>query len=193
VIRAACAAAIVALAMLAWMLRHTNGHTAIAFSFLGHGSLALAVGLYAYAMWGPIRMSEEETELYHLVFSSLGRRDFARIAALGNWENFSPGDALVRKGQRTNRIWVLLRGRVRYEVDGQEIGSVGPGEIVGATVAFADAVAWGDAIASETVRCLEWATGPLETQLKDKPGVRAALQAIISQDLAQKIQQLTRH
>jgi CRP/FNR family cyclic AMP-dependent transcriptional regulator len=190
--RATCTAAIVALAVLAWMLVYTDGQTAITFSFLGHGSLALALGLYAYATWGPVRMSKEEAALYRLVFSSLRRRDFARIAAFGNWEDFSLGDALIRKGESPDRIWVLLRGRVRYEVDGQEIGSVGPGEIVGASVAFADAVAWGDAIASEPVRCLEWTTGTLETQLENRVEVRAALQAIISQDLAHKIQQLAR-
>lgn len=190
-IRIACAAAILALAVLVVMLSRTDASTAIAFALVGHGSLALAVGLYVYSTWGPVRMSEEEAKLYRLVFSSLGRREFVKIAALGRWQDFSPGDRLIRNGQRPERVWVLLRGRVRYEVDGEEIGSVGPGEIVGTTVALNNTEAWGDAIASEPGRSLAWEIGPLEKVLQNKPEVRAALQAIVSQDLARKIQRLT--
>lgn len=190
-IRAACAASLLALSLLAWMLSDTDGHTAIAFSFVGHGSLALAVGLYAYATWGPVRMSGEEAELYKLAFSSLPRRDFVKIAALGRWEEFSPGDRLIRSGERVDRVRVLLRGRVRAEVNGAEVGSVGPGELVGSTPALTDTEAWGDAVAIEPGRALSWEVGSLEALLEGKPELRSALQGIVSRDLALKLQRLT--
>ncbi len=191
-IRLACALALFALALLVSMLAKTEASTAISFSFLAHPALALAIGLYVYLTWGPVRMSDEEKELYKLSFSALERRDFVQLAASGRWEDIPAGEKIFRKGDRPDSVWVLLRGRIAAEADGERLGELGPGGIAGATMIVTREPSPVDAIAIERCRALVWHVETVEKLLERKPKVRAALQAAVSLDLARKVQTLAK-
>ncbi len=189
-IRAACALTLFALAFLVAMLVRTDASTAIGLSFLGAPALALAIGLYAYFALGPVRMSTDEMGLYELAFSSLAKRDFLRLVALGAWQDVQPGARLIRKGDRPDIVWVLLRGRVAWEVDGRTVGELGPGQIVGSSLVLTGEESTGDAVAAEPARALAWPVETLGRVLEKRLRMRAAFQAIVSQDLARKVQML---
>jgi CRP-like cAMP-binding protein len=192
VIRLACGLALVALALLVAMLANTEASTAISFSFIAHPALALAIGLYVYLTWGPVRMSDDEQELYELSFSALGRRDFVQLAASGRWEDIPAGEKLFRVGDRVDSVWVLLRGVIAAEVDGERLGELGPGGSAGTTMIVTREPSPIDAIAIEPCRALVWHVETVMRLLEKKPNVRAALQGAVSLDLARKVQALTK-
>ena len=170
--------------------RKTEASTAISFSFLAHPALALAIGLYVYLTWGPVRMSDDEQEIYDLAFSALGRRDFVRLAASGSWEDIPAGEKLFRKGDRPDSVWLLLRGKIAAEADGERLGELGPGGIAGATMAVTEEPSSVDAIALEPCRALVWNVETVKRLLESRPEARAAVQGAVSLDLAKKIQAL---
>ena len=189
-IRLACALALFALALLVAMLAKTEASTAISFSFLAHPALALAIGIYVYVTWGPVRMSDEEKEVYELSFSSLKPRDFVRLVASGRWEDIPAGKKIFRKGDRPDRVWLLLRGKIVAEANGERLGELGPGGIAGATMIVTQGPSPADAIAIEPCRALIWQVETVEQLLQREPNVRAAFQGALSLDLARKVQTL---
>ena len=91
-IRVVALLVLVALATQIAMLADTNAGTAILFSFLGSGVLGLAIALYAYSRWRPVRMSADERALYDLAFRDLGAREFVDLVVLGSWDEAEPGE-----------------------------------------------------------------------------------------------------
>ena len=187
-IRLACALVLAALALLVAMLTNTEASTAIAFSFVAHPLLGLAIGLYVYFSWGPVRMSEDEKELHQLTFSSLDPREYVRLAAAGSWQDIPAGEKIFRSGDRPDSVWVLLRGKIAAEKDGERLGEVGPGGIAGATMAVTAEPSPVDAITIEPCRVLVWHVETVAQLLEKRPKVRAALQAAVNLDLARKVQ-----
>ena len=190
-IRVACALVLLSLATLLAMITRTEASTAIAFSFVGHGTLALALGLYAYYLWGPVRMRPEERGLYDLAFASLEPREFLNLVALGTWEDASPGERIISTGERPDHLRVLLSGKVSWKIQGGAAGELAPGQLIGSAIVVAQEPSRGEAVAVEPCRMLSWNIKTVELVLDKKPRVRAALQAIVSQDLARKVQTLT--
>jgi CRP-like cAMP-binding protein len=190
-IRALCALVLGSLALLIAMLLKTEASTAIPFSFLAMPVLALAIALYAYYTWGPVRMNDEERRLYELAFSSLEQRDFVRLVALGTWQDAQRGEKLIHTGEHPEVVRVLLSGKVSLQVAGETLGELGPGRLVGSALILTDEPSQGDVIAVEPTRVLAWPTETLGRVLEKKPRVRSALQAIVSEDLARKVQALS--
>ncbi len=191
-IRLACALVLVSLATLVAMIARTEASTAILFGFVGHGSLALGIAAYAWHLWGPVEMSEDERRLYELAFSTLDRREFLKLVVLGEWEDAQAGEKVVRKGQSPDHIRVLLRGRIGIDVDGERIGELEPGQLVGTAFVIAEEPSWADGVALEPCRMLSWHVGTIDAVIAKRPQVRATLNAIVSKDLATKLQTLTR-
>jgi putative ABC transport system ATP-binding protein len=147
----------------------------------------LGIGLYVYFSWGPVRMTDDEQELHRLTFSSLDRREFVRLAAAGRWEDIPAGEKIFRKGDRPDSVWVLIRGKIAAENDGERLGELQPGGFAGATMAMTAEPSPVDAITIEPCRALVWDVETVARLVEKKPKVRAALQGAVSLDLARKV------
>ena len=86
---------------------------------------------------------------------------------------------------------MLLSGAVSFEVAGEEIARLGPGQMIGSTFILIDTEAWGDGRVVEPVRYMSWPITTLQRVLEKKPRLRATLNAIVSRDLAEKLRSLT--
>ncbi len=189
-IRLACAVTLVSLVPLFAMLFRTDASTAIPFSFLGHGALGLAIAILAWHLWRPARLSDEERALHQRSFASLSPRDFAYLVALGVWRDSGSGEALTRAGEPVRDVHVLASGSVSVSAQGQRIGTLGPGQMVGAASIFGDEEAPAQAVTEEQTRSLSWSVTALRAALDGKPSLRAALQAIVIEDLSTKLRSL---
>ena len=175
---------------IATMLR-TDADTAIPFSFVGHPALAIGIGLYAYDMFRPVQMSADERSLWTLAFHDLRPKDYLRLVALGHWREAQPGDVLVGAHQSISEVLVLLEGTVVFRVDGRDVGNVRPGQLVGTSVVLTGTESWGEAVAAERCRYLALPVADVGPALERFPEARAALQGIVSRDLAEKLRTVT--
>lgn len=65
------------------------------------------------------------------LFSSLSRRDLARIARLGQAVDHPPGKAVVAEGRRGIAFHLILEGSADVEIGGRPRGRLGAGDYFG--------------------------------------------------------------
>ena len=65
------------------------------------------------------------------LFESVSERDIKRLAETLKERAFSEGDAIVTQGEGGVGFFVIGEGTVEYSVDGERVGSGGPGDYFG--------------------------------------------------------------
>ncbi len=190
-IRLSAALVAAALGMALWLMLETDAQAATAFTFVGGPMLGAGVALYFWSLIRPVHMTPDEQALYDLVFSDLRQRDFVRIARLGEWRSAGSGDLLMRRGEELGAVLVLLSGRVAIEREGEPIGEIGPGEMIGSAAILIGEEAWGNAVVREPCRYLMLPVASVQPWIEKNPPARIALQATVSRDLAEKLRRMT--
>ena len=74
--------------------------------------------------------------------------------------------------------------------DGQVLGELGAGDIVGSALVLSGAPAEVDAVTVEPVRALRWDVATLQRYLEADPETRIGVQRSLAHDLAAKLQRL---
>jgi CRP-like cAMP-binding protein len=87
-------------------------------------------------------------------------------------------------------VSLIVSGTVRLTKDGQSIGVLGAGQIVGSALILSGLQADVEAIVEIRVRAMRWKIGTLERYLNANPDTRTAMQRHISRDLAMKVEHL---
>jgi CRP/FNR family transcriptional regulator, cyclic AMP receptor protein len=65
------------------------------------------------------------------LFNGLSRRDLERLAEITDEVDVKPGRKLTTEGDTAHVAYVIVSGTAAITVDGQQVGMVGPGEMVG--------------------------------------------------------------
>jgi CRP/FNR family transcriptional regulator, cyclic AMP receptor protein len=65
--------------------------------------------------------------------TTLGVRDLARLAPLFDDVRIDAGEVLVREGQPTHELVLIVEGSAELSRGGNPVGAVGPGEFLGET------------------------------------------------------------
>ena len=65
------------------------------------------------------------------VFSQLEPHELSRLAALATEESYAVGTKLVRQGDYSTELYVIEEGTAAIIRDGQQLDTVGPGDIIG--------------------------------------------------------------
>jgi len=190
VIRLSALFILIGLATVIAVMLRTEADTAIAFTFAGQGSIGLGILVYVIHLLRPVRMSDDEHRLYELAFTDMERRDFVEFARLGEWRDAGPGESLIASGQEVTEALVLLEGSLSFRVEGEEVGVVGAGELLGTATILNREPAFGDAITLERCHYLALPVEPLQAHLANKPKARIALAAVVSRDLAEKLKRV---
>jgi CRP/FNR family transcriptional regulator, cyclic AMP receptor protein len=76
---------------------------------------------------------DEKLELLKSVplFAGFGGRELTRVGMLADVVDLPAGRVLMRQGETGREMFVIVRGRAEIERDGQVIGEVGDGGILG--------------------------------------------------------------
>jgi hypothetical protein len=138
----------------------------------------------------PIQLSADEAEVRRLVFPDLAPREALRVMNLGSWADPTMGERLIERGKSVDAISVILRGRVQVSLEGRVLGELGPGGIVGSSLALSGAPAEVDAVTVEPARTLRWGVPTLNRYLDSKPETRNVIQRQLALDLASKVHHL---
>lgn len=135
----------------------------------------------------PVRLSPEEQALYDLAFRGLRPREFLSLAMLGEWVDAREGTPVLRAGTPVQEVGIAISGRVAIEREGERIGELAPGQMIGVTMALTGQPSPADARFTSPGRYMRWPLPALRAFLDRRPEMRNAVRALIKQDLARKL------
>lgn len=138
----------------------------------------------------PVELSADETALFNLAFASIDKRKFALLASLGEWRVGQPGEPIFKQGERVAEIIVPISGKISARLEGEDLPSVGPGQLVGTTATLLGGTAPCDAFFDQPTRYIAWPVNSAQDILVQDLELRGQIQDIVNKDLAGKINQL---
>ena len=189
--RLASAMIAIAGAVTGWLGWHAAGYMAIPVA-----ALVVIVGL-AQSLGGVIadgraELSEDEESFASGPLAGLGRAEVRRFLDQGMWVSGRTGDVLTREGDPVGALTWLASGSAEVIAHGTQVGTVGPGQLVGeATILSTEP-------ATATVRLTEdahfWCAPAkaLTAYLAAQPRTRAALERGFSISLKDKLRNMNR-
>ena len=153
-----------------------------------------AINLYQisriYLERRPVVLSPDEQRLYALAFQSLRPREFVSLTLVGEWKDATAGDKILVEGEPVSRVCVAISGRADVHKQGQRIGTLEPGHLIGTAVALMGASSPVEATFTEPSRYMSWPISSLRTFVDKRPDMRVTLQRLVNRDLATKLERL---
>jgi hypothetical protein len=135
----------------------------------------------------PVKLTVEEEEVRRLVFRNLPPRKMLQVLSIGSWITAEAGERLIETGKSAEAISLIIRGRVRIIQDGQVLGDLSGGHIVGSALTLSGAKAEVDAVVTEPIRAIRWDVETLQRYLGSNPEIRIMMQQHLARDLAGKL------
>jgi Popeye protein conserved region len=153
-----------------------------------------AINLYQisriYLERRPVVLSGDEQTLYDLGFRSLRPREFVSLALVGEWKNGAVGEKVLTEGEPVSRLCIPIAGSADVRRQGRPVGRLEPGHIIGTALALTGAPSPVEATFTEPARYMSWPLPSLRAFMDKRPDLRVALQALVSRDLAVKVEGL---
>ena len=143
-----------------------------------------------YRQRRPVVLSRDEQELYDLAFRSVSPREFVSLVLAGEWKTAAPGDQPVAEGKTVDSVCIALGAPLRITRNGKELGTVQPGQTIGLAPALTGHPSPVSASFTKPGRYIQWRLSDIREFLEAKPELRGAIQALVNQDLAAKVEGL---
>ena len=138
----------------------------------------------------PVVLSKDEQELYDLGFHSMRPREFVSLLMTGAWRDLAVGEKLLTEGEAVTSVCIPIRGTVEVHSRGRSMATLGPGSIVGTSLALSGDPSLVDATIADPARCMCWQVSNLRAFLDRRPESRVTVQSLINRDLAKKVELL---
>lgn len=71
-----------------------------------------------------IKLSSEEAEIHHSLFSYLSKKQFSVLKQLGKWENFDKDHIIISKGDTPEKLYILQTGSCQVIVNNNVVAYV---------------------------------------------------------------------
>jgi len=153
-----------------------------------------AINLYQiariYLERRPVVLSEDEQKLYDLSFHGIRPRDFVSLSLVGEWNRAGAGDTVVTEGQPVSNLCIPIAGSAEVRRHGERVGVLGPGQIIGTTMALTGDPSPVDVTFTEPARFMRWSLPSLRKFIDKRPELRLTLQGLVNRDLAGKVERL---
>jgi CRP/FNR family cyclic AMP-dependent transcriptional regulator len=126
------------------------------------------------------------------VLGQLGDRNIAWLAVAGAQRSVAAGTTLIREGEATSDLSIVLAGRLSVSIEGVgEVAQVGAGEILG-EVSFVDSRApLATVRAVEDCRVLSVPTAAIRAKLRDDREFAANFYLAVAMFLADRLRDIT--
>jgi hypothetical protein len=135
----------------------------------------------------PVVLSDKEEQLYRVAFSSIDKREFLRLASLARWVDCSPGEVILKRGQRISEAIVVIAGDLEAILDGNSRLAIRSGQLVGDVSAYSGLASPVDVVARSPGALAKWDLRHVREFTAGRPELRANLLRIVSIDLAAKL------
>ena len=132
----------------------------------------------------PVAMTPDEQRLHEMAFPSLEPYEFRRLAGLIEWMDV---DAGAKIELRRESVLFLFEGGVRATFQGNELGSLHAGQLLGVAFQLEGLVHGLELVSASRARLVRWRRADLEAQIEASPQIGAAIHAFLDHDLAGKV------
>ena len=122
-----------------------------------------------------VSFSAEEQKLRDCHFEGLGPVSARALIDQGNWISAKRGEVLVRENEAAPCLFYLADGTAMIRRDGTEVGTLGPGELIGEATVLDGAHATGTVVLGSNARLWFIPAAALRTWLATHPDVAGAL------------------
>jgi hypothetical protein len=159
-------------------------------SMVGWNSAYLVINLFHVGLLlldkSTITLPEETKEIYHQFFSAMSTREFKKLITINQFQTVK-GERLIAEGEVTDRLFMLLEGKVNIVKSEQKIASLNSGDLVGEMSFMSKDPASADVIAAEVVKYAYWTHEDLEKLCQKNCIVYNKFISIIGCDLVRKL------
>src|SRR5262245_52652165 len=138
----------------------------------------------------PVVLSQDEQTLYDEGFHSLTTREYVAPVMVGRWKDAAVGDRMLNEGQLVSSVCIAIRGTVRIHGGGRELGVLEPGQVIGTAMVLTGKPSPFDATFTEPGRYICWPLSNVRRFTEGRPELQSALQRLVNQDLAKKVERL---
>ena len=135
----------------------------------------------------PVKLTAEEEEVRGLLFKDLPARKVLQVLSIGSWVTAQPGERMIESGTVPDTVSLIVSGKVRVTRNGDVLGVLGPGQLVGSALILSGVQSEVDAAVESPVRAIRWQVGTLERYLNANPDTRTVMQRHLARDLAMKM------
>ena len=129
------------------------------------------------------------------LFSMLKRRDIKRIAKKAHHHSYKRGDVIIREGERDNRVFILVEGRVDVIIGlgtakEKKIGMFGPDSCFGEMAVLDDYVRTASIVAVQDTQTLSLDQWNFREELIKNPSIAIELIQSLSRRLREAHDQM---
>ena len=153
-------------------------------------AINLLQSLRLFAERRPVKLTAEEQEVRRLLFEDLPPRKVLQVLNIGSWVTAQPGERMIVRGTIPDAVSLIVSGKVRVTRDGDVLGVLGAGQVVGSALILSGLEAEVDATVEDRVRAIRWQVDTLDRYLNANPDTRTVMQRHLARDLAMKVTHL---
>lgn len=123
-------------------------------------------------------MAEQPVRLDHIDrFSDLSDAEVDKIAKAGTYVTVPADWALIGEGTSADKAYLLISGEVSVRKDGQEVATLGPGDVFGEMGIVAHRLRTATVVSKSRLECLHFTRDQVEELGAEVPAFREALEA----------------
>ena len=140
----------------------------------------------------PVKLPPAEQRLYELAFTNFEPREFLKLLKVGKWDTARQGELIFSEGDFITQIVVPISGSVSAVMGELEVGTLGPGELIGAAIALTNQrSAFFEATIAEDSRYMYWSISDIEKFIEKNPGLSRKFNDVVNRHLVGQINKLT--
>ena len=181
--------------VLAAIVYIISGMTLGITSMIGWNTAYLVINLYHVVFLildkSTINLPDETKEIYHQFFSSMSTREFKKIITINSF-CLVEGAWLIEEGEVTDKLFIVLSGKVNIISSGKIIASLRSGDLIGEMSFMSKQPASATAVAVDNVHYAYWTHQDLEKLNQKNTNIYNKFISVIGRDLVRKLNMNTK-
>ncbi|MCS6988300.1 MAG: popeye domain-containing protein [Chloroherpetonaceae bacterium] len=155
-----------------------------------NGAFIAVNAVQLYVIWRErrgIEFSEEEKEIYQMIFKSFSPLEFAKLMRLAKWLSVEEGATLITERKETKFVHLIYNGEVSVSIGGKEVARLKDGAFVGEMSFITGNLPSATVKTTKPTRLVAWSKDELRELLRRNPAMESTVHAALSADLSRKL------
>jgi len=136
-----------------------------------------------------LRWTEEELDVRRTIFHHCSPSQFRTLMNLAQWRTLNAGEILALEGRHITTLTLIYDGLALVQAEQAALATLGRGSFIGEMSFLTGNPASATVRTIQPTRCLSWRVEELRKAMQNDEGLKAAMQAVFSKDLLEKLAQ----